>query len=349
MIGTAMAGGGGIATVVKGYRDSGFMQSNNFIYIASHRADYNMLSNLFVFLVSILKVLIVLVFRQVSIAHIHVASRGSFYRKSIFIILLKFFRVKVVFHLHGGEFKIFYENESGTYKKNFIADRLKQADIIIVLSESWKNWIAGIVGANHPIVVVYNSIAEMSCMSRPVRGSDILFLGRIEAKKGVQELLIAFKAVLDKGQETRLVLCGHGQLDEYQAVAVRLGIASYVDFKGWIGPEERCRYLTDAGMLVLPSFHEGFPMSIIEAMSAGMPIVATNVGGIPEAIVDGVSGLLVQPGDPSALAAAMTKFLDDPGFAHRCGEAAQNYFELNFSNKVCYPKIVSAVYQRIIC
>lgn len=90
-------------------------------------------------------------------------------------------------------------------------------------------------------------------------------------------------------------------------------------------------------------------MSIIEAMSAGMPIVATNVGGIPEAIVDEVSGLLVQPGDPSALAGAMAKFLDDPGLAYRCGEAAKNYFELNFSNKVCYPKIVSAVYQRIIC
>lgn len=348
MIGTAMDGNGGIATVVKGYSDADFIRYNHFVYVSSHSSNSGVFGNVTQFTIAFIKVFFTLAFKNVRIVHLHVASRGSFYRKSVFLMLAKVFKAKAVFHLHGAEFKVFYEQESGLFKKFFIVNSLKQADIIIVLSESWKQWVNDVIGDEKPVVVVYNSIPSNDLPSLSNRDRSILFLGKLEQRKGVYELLIAFKKVLMQLDDVRMLLCGNGNLQEYRTIAVQLGIAQNVDFKGWIGPEERSKYLAGSSMFVLPSFNEGFPMSIIEAMSYGMPIVSTNVGGIPEAIQDGKTGLLVSAGDTDALADAMLKFLNDPMLAQEFGLAAKSYFERNFSNEVCYPRIVSEVYKPLL-
>jgi glycosyltransferase involved in cell wall biosynthesis len=93
--------------------------------------------------------------------------------------------------------------------------------------------------------------------------------------------------------------------------------------RGWLGREAAGQLLSRASVFVLPSYAEGLPMSVLEAMAAGCPVVATRVGGIPDLITDGVDGLLVPPGDPHALAAALERILRDPAFARQLGNAAR--------------------------
>lgn len=106
--------------------------------------------------------------------------------------------------------------------------------------------------------------------------------------------------------------------------ACELGIGERVLVRGWCPEPERERLLARAGLFVLPSHAEGSPMSLLEAMAAGCAVVASRAGGIPDAVEDGVDGLLVDAGDPAALAAAIARVLDDAALAARLGRAARS-------------------------
>jgi len=97
--------------------------------------------------------------------------------------------------------------------------------------------------------------------------------------------------------------------------------------------------LRKASAYVLPSYNEGLPMSILEAMAAGLPVISTPIGGIPEAITDNVEGLLVQPGDVEALAQALRRILRDPIFARTMGAAARNKVASQFDARVIVPRV----------
>jgi glycosyltransferase involved in cell wall biosynthesis len=102
-----------------------------------------------------------------------------------------------------------------------------------------------------------------------------------------------------------------------------LGIAENVTLLGWIGARRREELLARATVFVLPSHAEGLPVSMLEAMAAGCPVIATAVGGIPDVISDGFNGLLIPPRDPAALARAMERLLTDPPLAFAMGRAAR--------------------------
>ena len=94
---------------------------------------------------------------------------------------------------------------------------------------------------------------------------------------------------------------------------------------GWVGPEQARALLASSDILVLPSFDENLPMSVIEGMSAGLAVVATPVGAVEDILSDGDTGLLVPPGDPAALADALRKLVQDPQLRRKLGHAAQDY------------------------
>ena len=106
-------------------------------------------------------------------------------------------------------------------------------------------------------------------------------------------------------------------------LAKELGIYNLVDILGWVEGAEKERLLADATVYVLPSYVEGLPMGILEAMAAGLPVIATDVGGIPDAVENGIEGILVQPGDVSAITDAIRMLLSQPGLRARMGKAGR--------------------------
>jgi glycosyltransferase involved in cell wall biosynthesis len=149
---------------------------------------------------------------------------------------------------------------------------------------------------------------------------------RLEAQKGIAFLLEAMPAILERHPDAALALAGSGSLEgELQEKARALGVAGNVRFLG--SQPQLLRFYPMLDFLVLPSLWEGLPLCILEAMSLGLPIIATNVGGVGDALEDGRTARLVPPGDPAALAQAVTAFLDDPERARALGREGRRDFD----------------------
>ncbi|PTQ82031.1 glycosyl transferase family 1 [Nitrosospira multiformis] len=113
-----------------------------------------------------------------------------------------------------------------------------------------------------------------------------------------------------------------------------LGVSDKILFAGWLGKAEKDHLLARAAIFVLPSYHEGVPMAILEAMSWGIPIVTTPVGGMPEVVTEGQEGLLVNSGDIVGLAHALARLLAAPSLRRAFGERGRHKIESRFSIKV---------------
>ena len=155
--------------------------------------------------------------------------------------------------------------------------------------------------------------------SRDPGGSRIVTVARLVDKKGIGDLIEAVELLVGEDDSLRCDVAGDGPLfEELVEQRDRLGLKDHVEFHGAVSRDEVRTLLADSSVFVLPcrvgttGDRDGFPIAILEAMAVGVPVVTTPVGGIPEGIVDGESGLLVPPRDPSALAAALQKLLCDP-------------------------------------
>jgi glycosyltransferase involved in cell wall biosynthesis len=166
----------------------------------------------------------------------------------------------------------------------------------------------------------------------------VLFLGVLRAEKGLYELLAAWPAVLEEVPGARLTLAGSGDVPRARQLAVELGVADSIEFPGWVGVKQRARLLEQAAVLVLPSHFEAQPMAVLEGMAAGLPIVATRVGGIPDAVGPD-AGILVEPGDVDRLAAALVTALTDDTRRIAMGAAARLRASAAHSPDVVVPAI----------
>jgi glycosyltransferase involved in cell wall biosynthesis len=158
------------------------------------------------------------------------------------------------------------------------------------------------------------------CSGSPA-GPLIGVVARLQPEKGVQHFVEAASQVAAAVPEARFVVVGDGPLrDALAALATQLGVGERILFTGFrLDAPALVRYMD---LLVVPSLNEGTPLVVLEAMSAGIPIVASAVGGIPEQVRHGREALLVSPADPRALACAMTRLLHQPELAHMLGRAA---------------------------
>ena len=195
--------------------------------------------------------------------------------------------------------------------------------------------IAGALEEQHdmPAVLsqtIYNGLPDAAYKAIRTKNWNVGFVSRLDRAKGVLVLLDAFRALAAKWPELRLRLVGDG--DASHALSKRigeLGLEGRVEASGFAEGDVSV-LLESFRIYVFPSFHEGLPYSILEAMRAGCTIVSTSVGGIPEILRDGVEGLLVPPRDAGALSKAIDRLLSDEDEARRLGRAARERFERNY-------------------
>ena len=155
-------------------------------------------------------------------------------------------------------------------------------------------------------------------------GRHVLFVGRLAAVKGVPFLLEAFAGARAAYPDARLTLVGDGpDRAALEARASALGLTGIARFVGYRSQEEVAAMLSEADMLVLPSFAEGLPVVLMEALASRVPVIATPVAGVSELVRDGETGLLVPPGDIDGLATALNQLLGDPKLCRRLGEAGR--------------------------
>lgn len=332
MVGTDLDGMGGVGAVVRGYVDGGLFERYNCVYVASHRAG-----GTWVKILTALKawVRVALLLRKLDapLIHVQAASRGSFWRKAVVCLLARGAGRPYLFHLHGGGFARFYEHECGPFGRWVIRGTLSHAALVITVSEEWRARVLRICPAAR-VEVLHNAVAIPTTVRRQAprpASPTLLFLGHLLPDKGVYELVEAFARVARSVPELRLVLGGVGHGAQLRELAVKLGVQERVELPGWLGPEKKSAAFANSSIFLLPSYHEGMPMALLEAMSWGLPVIATPVGGIPQVVTHEANGLLVPPRDVAALTAAITRVLQDPTLGARLGSAARASIERSFS------------------
>jgi glycosyltransferase involved in cell wall biosynthesis len=140
----------------------------------------------------------------------------------------------------------------------------------------------------------------------------LVYIGRLAREKGLYESLQAVRLALHLGVDTRLVIAGDGpEAERLEQCATALGIRSRVTFKGPVFGEAKVQLLATADVALLPSYSEGLPYALLEAMAAGVPVLATPVGAIPDVVSEGLHGCLVPPRDPAAIAEALARMAGD--------------------------------------
>jgi glycosyltransferase involved in cell wall biosynthesis len=260
---------------------------------------------------------------QLDLVHINLASNGSTYRKLLIAATARALGVPYVLHLHGADYRTFWSD-----KRPWLSSRIREmfegAARVIVLGRVWRDFVAERAPrAAGRIEIVPNASAPP--VLPHIGGGErvhILFLGRIGDRKGVPQLGEALFRMKDM-PGWRATIAGDGHVEAARAKAAGYGLTDRVDLPGWVGPDRVAELMASADILVLPSFSENLPVAIIEAMAAGVAVVATPVGAVEDIIADGETGLLVPPGDVDALTAALHRLVDDPALRERLGTAGR--------------------------
>jgi glycosyltransferase involved in cell wall biosynthesis len=154
---------------------------------------------------------------------------------------------------------------------------------------------------------------------------------RLSPEKGLTFLIQALRILRDKGYDLELRLAGDGPSSEsLKKLAKELGVSDHVHFLGYLTEDEVLGELQAADLFVLPSFVEGIPVSAMEAMAVGVPVIATNVAGTGELVEDGKTGILVRPSDAQILAEAVVRMKEDHGFRLRAAELGRERVATEF-------------------
>jgi glycosyltransferase involved in cell wall biosynthesis len=268
-----------------------------------------------------------------ALVHAHSSKAGAVAR----LARPAYARTPLVYTPHGYAFAGWFESDAERSRYRLIERALAPlASIVLCVCEAERS-LAASVGPARRARVVHNGIArppatpihpavEALRESGPVVG----VLTLLRPGKGIETLIDALPALRERQPGASVAVAGRGPDRELlEARARERGVAGALHFVGETsGPMP---LLGGADLLVSPSWAESFPYSVLEAMSAGLPVVATDVGGTAEAVEHGVTGFVVPPHDADALASAMAAVLDDPEQAGRLGEAGRRRAAERFS------------------
>lgn len=289
------------------------------------------LINLYYFVGQAFKLLQILIIKRPLILHQAVSWGIAFWKEAFFMLLARCFGVKIIAHIHGSML------DTQIRKCNRIQKRMMKVAFgiphkTIVLSEYWRKVLTEEVSPALNVVIIPNSIdssianaMEWEVIINDKKECLVLFLGWLCARKGLLDALHAAELVRQRKPEVHFVFAGNlqpGPDKEMIENACRdASSTGNVTFPGLVTGEGKLSLLSRASLFILPSYHENLPVAILEAMSMGLPIVATPIAGVPELLEDGKNGFLIQPGDYMALAERIIQLTEDPKLCHTMAKA----------------------------
>jgi glycosyltransferase involved in cell wall biosynthesis len=226
---------------------------------------------------------------------------------------------------------------------------VRAADLVLAPSRATARELERDYGARD-VRVVPNSSGGWRIEENPISGfgdgseRPLLFVGRLRIRKGVEVLLRALSRLPESIGSAELWIVGEGEhRAAIEEAARRFRVDSRIRFLGRRSAGEIRWALSRARALVVPSIYEGMPLVILEAMAAGTPVIASRVSGIPEVVIDGDTGWLVEPESPEDLASALSVVSSNPAEGTRRGENGRRRFEVEYR-----PEIVAGVWERAV-
>lgn len=313
LIGSDLSVKGGITTVISSFLEHRF--DNISILFLPTYVEGSINKRITFFINSMIKYVKKLIKNEFNIAHVHMSYKGSFYRKFIVIKLGKLFGKKIILHLHGSEFEVFY-NSSNKMVKGLIKNLFKSSDCIVVLGEKWNKVIAEISPKAN--IKIFNNSVKIPEVNAKWNSEkfNILFLGVLIKRKGIYELIEAIKILKEDGiiykYNLNFIIGGTGKEEVHiKNLILKYGLSECVQMLGWVNGQMKEELLMKSQLFILPSYNEGLPMAILEAMSYGIPTISTNVGSISELVIDNETGKLIEEITPVDIVNAIKEEIND--------------------------------------
>ena len=319
---------GGISTLIAEILKSPLKEDFEFTYIESQAEDFGKFGKAFLALSAIARFVWNCISKRPNLVYVHLGSNASLYRESIFIFLAKLFGKKVITHFHAGDVDNYYPFQRKIGQK-FIQTALRLSDSFIAVSQESAKQLRDITQSQN-ISVITNAIDtsvfnghKKSLTDEP--GGDavrLLFVGAVGKLKGEKDLIKALALLRDNKPNLKISFLGYGA-ENLKDYCERFEVGNLVEYLGAVPMDERIEFFRRSDIFVLPTYAEAMPMSVIEAMAAGLPVISTRVGGIPELIEDGVDGILFAPGDVGALAEKISFLLNNKDTRIKIGKKAK--------------------------
>jgi glycosyltransferase involved in cell wall biosynthesis len=287
------------------------------------------------------------------VIHLHTSQGVAWLKDTFFILVGKAYRCHVVLHMHGGNFDELY-NKNARFVQYYTRRVMRLTDAVIAVSAEWRRRLAHIVPIDR-VFTFRNCIAVDAFLPRfshrSTNGAQVLFLGAIGSGKGAFDLLEAMGRLKTRGCSLHLWVAGYeerdGDLARARTRLEELHLEDTCQLVGTVRGAKKAQLLSEASLFVLPSYHEGLPMAILEALAAGLAVVATPVGGIPEVIEDGYNGFLVTPGDVEALAEKLAILANDRYLCEVMGRRSRKIAKQELDVKP-YMKRLVALYESLV-
>jgi glycosyltransferase involved in cell wall biosynthesis len=238
------------------------------------------------------------------IIHLHTSQGIAWLKDTFFILAGKTLNIKVVLHVHAPEFDELYCKQPPVIR-SYTCKIMRLADKVIALSLEWKKRLSQII-SNDRIFILRNCI---DVKATPTSVNDMrtnaLFLGSVGTRKGAFDLIEALGRLKSIGCPLKVWIAGYeekkGDLLIAQTRKKDFRLGDRYQLLGTVTGEKKTKLLRQASLFVLPSYNEGLPIALLEALASGLPVVSTFVGGIPEVVKDGYNGFLIEAGDIEAL------------------------------------------------
>jgi glycosyltransferase involved in cell wall biosynthesis len=320
---------GGITTLIAEILKSPLKDDFEFVYIESQAEDFGKFGKLFLAFGAIFRFIWNCIWKRPALVYVHLGSNASLYRESVFIFLAKLFGKKTVAHFHAGDIDNYFPFQSRLGQK-FIRAALNLSDKLIAVSQESARQLRDLTGSTN-VSVIPNAI-DTSIFRRDFSAENkrddqairLLFVGAIGKLKGERDLIEALAILRERKPEINIKVSflGYGA-ENLKDFCNESGINEFVEHLGAVSMTERIGFYRKADVFVLPTYAEAMPMSVIEAMAAGLAIITTNVGGIPELIEDGADGILFSPGDVSGLAEKILFLLENENIRINIGRKAR--------------------------
>ncbi|MBI1764940.1 MAG: glycosyltransferase [Acidobacteria bacterium] len=344
---------GGISTLISDILGSSLTREFEFKHVVSQMDEGGKFAKLTLMLGALLRFGYILLRWRPDVVYVHVGGNASLYRKGVFITLARLAGWRVLAHFHAGNFAPYF-NQQSWFGKQCILRGLGLSRKFIAVSQEMAGWLSELWPVAE-ITVIPNGVRtelfappethlvvrQAASLSKSPGKTEwlnddastswqlagqpsprLLFIGKMGFLKGEGDLLRALQIVkAEYGLSFRLDLLG--QLSgEIGALCQTTGLASQIDQLGPVALTERIGYFQRADIFVLPTYAEGMPIAVIEALAAGLPCVTTPVGGIPELMRDGQEGFLIEPGDIRTLAARLAQLLREAELRQAMGARA---------------------------
>lgn len=341
---------GGIASVISSYYESELEDIYDMTFVESYK-DGGKFQKLFKGIEGYCSFIKVLLVNRPELVHIHSSFGPSFYRKLPFIYLSRLFRVPIINHIHGADFDSFYCKAS-KLKKRLVKKIYCKCDYLIALSQEWKDRLSKIVPEEKVVIIEnYSVLHDKAFNYRLARTctNNVLFLGELGKRKGCYDIPAIVKHVCRSIPDAMFYLCGEGTNEDEKAIkklCVDAGVIDHVVFPGWVRGTDKDAMLQKADVFFLPSYNEGMPMSILDSMGYGLPVVSTNVGGIPKIVQNNINGYCCTPGDVESLAHAIITILKDSDVQKSMSINSYEIIRKKYSLEN-HLKLLEALYDRV--